>query len=113
MIIWFSILAERRLVLRIILFHLNFKFKDHGPINSWDRVPFLTTVATGKPSYSPAPNIIHNNFIMANYDAMGCIDNGNWNFLSKNNELKYFYSIKDDGSSWYIVYNNFCPYGGK
>jgi len=56
-------------------------------------MPFLTDVKDGTPSYSPAYNEIYKNFIMANYDAMGSIDN-------------------DDGSSWYDVHDNFFPYGG-
>ena len=27
--------------------------KDHGPYNSWDRVPYITTIRTGKPSIVP------------------------------------------------------------
>ncbi len=39
----------------------------------------------------------------------------NRNIVSKLKiKLNYkIYKIKDDGSSWYTVYNNFCPYGGK
>ena len=41
---------------------------DHGPINSWSRQPFLTTVKDGKTkSFDPAPRIIRKNFIFANY----------------------------------------------
>jgi hypothetical protein len=41
---------------------------DHGPINSWSRQPFLTTVKDGKTkSFDPAPRIIQKNFIFANY----------------------------------------------
>ena len=67
---------------------------DHGAINTWDRQAFLTTVATGKPSYFPAVNTIHHNFIVSNGDADGgAIDN-------------------DDGSSYYLEHSNFCIYGG-
>ena len=27
---------------------------DHGPVNSWDRVPYITTVRTGAPSVGTA-----------------------------------------------------------
>ena len=32
---------------------------DHGPWNSWDRVPYITTVRDGKASIVPAFNQIH------------------------------------------------------
>lgn len=63
---------------------------DHGPINSWDRQAYLTTVLYGKlPSFDPAPRIILGNYIIANYNAAQGVDN-------------------DDGSSWFhIRYNLF------
>lgn len=61
---------------------------DHGPINSWDRQPYLTTVRTGSPSLVPVPRDIHHNFIVANYDGTKGIDN-------------------DDGSSYYQMHHNF------
>eukprot|EP00698_Gefionella_okellyi_P023671 TRINITY_DN8153_c0_g1_i1.p1 TRINITY_DN8153_c0_g1~~TRINITY_DN8153_c0_g1_i1.p1 ORF type:complete len:532 (+),score=110.27 TRINITY_DN8153_c0_g1_i1:508-2103(+) len=68
---------------------------DHGPFNSWDRQPFLTTVGDGhKRSLVPAYNEIQNNFMVANYGADGgCIDN-------------------DDGSSYYNIHDNFFVFGG-
>ena len=49
---------------------------DHGPFNSWDRQPFLTTVRDGAASLVPATNVISRNFAMANYAADGgCFDN--------------------------------------
>jgi hypothetical protein len=68
---------------------------DHGPFNSWDRQPFLTTVRDGKtPSLRPKTNTLSRNFVMANYDANGgCFDN-------------------DDGSAWYDITENVCCYGG-
>jgi len=61
---------------------------DHGPINSWDRQPYLTTVRTGAPSLVPIPRDIHHNFIVSNYDGFKGIDN-------------------DDGSSYYQMHHNF------
>lgn len=59
-----------------------------------DRVPFLTKVRTGTPSYVPATNEIHHNFIVSDGDADGgAIDN-------------------DDGSSFYDEHHNFAVYGG-
>ena len=45
---------------------------DHGPINSWDRVPFWVDTTD---SFIPLENVIQKNFIMANYRAMGAVDN--------------------------------------
>ena len=59
---------------------------DHGPINSWDRMPFLTN-ATGVPSFTPAVTITTENFIMANYHGSQGFDN-------------------DDGSSFYHTHHN-------
>lgn len=62
-------------------------------MNTWDRVPFLTTVATGKPSLVPAVTNIHHNFIVSDGDADGgAIDN-------------------DDGSSFYNEHHNFAVFG--
>ena len=62
---------------------------DHGPINTWDRQPFLTTLryGTDTPSFDPIPRIIRHNLIFANYGASQGVDN-------------------DDGSSWYHIYRN-------
>lgn len=60
---------------------------DHGPINSWDRMPFLTKVAGGTPSFTPAPITIRDNLIVANYGASQGVDN-------------------DDGSSWFDIRSN-------
>ena len=59
---------------------------DHGPINSWDRMPFLTDT-TGTPSFSPLPTHTVGNLILANYGASQGFDN-------------------DDGSSWYYTHDN-------
>ena len=43
---------------------------DHGPINSWDRMPFLTRLRDGStPSFDPLPTTIERNFIFGNYGA--------------------------------------------
>lgn len=77
-----------------LLFNSCRESSDHGPINSWDRQPFLTSVATGEPSLVPANTTIALNFVVANYGANGgCFDT-------------------DDGSSWYVVRHNFFVYGG-
>ena len=61
---------------------------DHGPINTWDRMPFLTDIATpGTPSFTPAPTRIEQNFIFANYGGAQGVDN-------------------DDGSSFFHISGN-------
>jgi len=65
---------------------------DHGPFNSWDRQPFLTTVANGTASLNPAYTLVHHNMFICNYGSEACIDN-------------------DDGSTFFKNYNNFEVYG--
>ena len=77
-----------------LLFNTCRESSDHGAFNSWDRLPYITTVRNGTPSTIPAFNNVHHNFIVANYAADGgCFDN-------------------DDGSSYYDIHHNFCLYGG-
>eukprot|EP00937_MAST-01D_sp_MAST-1D-sp2_P005490 g5490.t1 len=64
---------------------------DHGPWNSWDRVPYITTLRTGKPSIVPADRKIHHNFIIGTYNSQETIDT-------------------DDGSAYIQVYNNFLAF---
>ena len=63
---------------------------DHGPINSWDRQAYWTDVRYGsaKPSWTPAPNVIRENVIIANYGGSQGVDN-------------------DDGSAWFDIHHNF------
>ena len=67
---------------------------DHGPFNSWDRQPFLTTVRTGKPSMIMQWREIHHNFFIDNYSPQEDVDN-------------------DDGSCYYKTHDNFLVYGGQ
>jgi len=66
---------------------------DHGPINSWDRQPFLTSVRDGTPSLVPEYNYVSRNLLIANYGAGWGVDN-------------------DDTTSWYKIYNNVLYLGG-
>ncbi|KAL3936175.1 MAG: hypothetical protein SGBAC_008457 [Bacillariaceae sp.] len=70
-----------------IIFNACRESGDHGPINSWDRMPFLTNTAGTEPSFTPLPTRTTKNFILANYGASEGFDN-------------------DDGSSWYYTYDN-------
>jgi len=67
---------------------------DHGPFNSWDRQPFLTTVRTGKPDMIMQWREIHHNFFIDNYSPQENVDN-------------------DDGSCFYHTHDNFLVYGGN
>ena len=64
---------------------------DHGPINSWDRLPFLTHIKYGNdeaPSYEALPSTIARNVISADFGGSQAFDN-------------------DDGSSYYESHHNF------
>lgn len=67
---------------------------DHGPINSWDRQPYITTVAHGTASLDMAWRNIHHNFLIDNYSPQEDVDN-------------------DDGSQFYATHDNFLVYGGR
>merc|ERR1711998_235747 len=67
---------------------------DHGPINSWDRQPYLTTVNNGTPSMTMKEREIHHNFFVDNYSPQENVDN-------------------DDGSAYYDTHDNFFVYGGN
>ena len=67
---------------------------DHGPWNSWSRVPYITNLRTGKPSIIPATRRIHGNFILSTYFSQEAIDT-------------------DDGSAYYEVFDNFFAYGDE
>ena len=70
-----------------LLFNTCRESGDHGPVNSWDRQPFLTTLRYGEPSFTPVVRTISKNYIFANYGAAQGVDN-------------------DDGSSWFHIRSN-------
>jgi len=78
---------------------------DHGPWNSWDRIPYITDVPDtepdtlpptrdSKPSVIPAWRHIRRNFIMSVYSSQEAIDT-------------------DDGSAYYQTYENFFAYAAN
>lgn len=67
---------------------------DHGPWNSWDRVPYITDLRNGTASIVPANRHIHHNFIIGNYNSQEAIDT-------------------DDGSAYIKVYHNVLVYGNN
>ena len=69
---------------------------DHGPINSWDRQPFLWQVPADSesgggeasaPSLTPEVTTVEHNLLISNYQAQGNVDN-------------------DDGSAYYLTRSN-------
>jgi len=77
-----------------LLFNTCRESGDHGPINTWDRQPFLWDAA-GNYGYDTPPHLVTKNFIVANYGASQGIDN-------------------DDGSSFYHISENImCGEGLK
>jgi hypothetical protein len=78
-----------------VIFNAVRETKDHGPINSWDRQPFLTdAVHPGLPSLWQHVSYIHHNVLYDNYGCIWPIDH-------------------DDGSCFYEDSYNFLVYGGK
>ena len=77
-----------------LIFNMVRETNDHGPFNSWDRLPYLTTVKDSQtPSLDPAVTQITRNFIVNNYHSVWPIDH-------------------DDGSCYYNDTFNFLVYGG-
>ena len=59
---------------------------DHGPFNSWDRVPYIHNLR-GKSSVIPVFRNVHNNLVLATYQSQEAFDT-------------------DDGSSYYYFHDN-------
>lgn len=59
--------------------HCDRESSDHGPVNSWDRQPFLTDLSDKSPSFIPLYNELSLNFMVANY---GGSCRSVWSFLS-------------------------------
>jgi len=78
-----------------VIFNTVRETSDHGPINSWDRQPYLTdAVQRGLPSLWQHVSYIHHNLLFNNYRSVWPIDH-------------------DDGSCFYEDSYNFLVYGGK
>jgi len=59
-----------------LIFNTNRESADHGPINSWDRQPYVTTLFDGTPSARMIPRNISVNMLVGNYGGgNGCVDN--------------------------------------
>ena len=78
-----------------VIFNTVRETSDHGPINTWDRQPFLTdAVQPGLPSLWQHESYIHHNVLVNNYRSVWPIDH-------------------DDGSCLFEDSYNFLVYGGK
>jgi len=75
-----------------VLFNTCRESADHGPINSWDRQPFITTILNGTPTSQMAWRDVTRNVVISNYGGLKEVDN-------------------DDGSLFYKVHHNFMAYG--
>lgn len=80
------------LVYENVLFNTCRESSDHGPINSWDRQPFLTTVRDGMPSTQMAWRDVTRNLVVANYGGVKEVDT-------------------DDGSLFWRVHGNVMWFG--
>jgi len=76
-----------------LLFNFVRETADHGPINSWDRQPYVTTYNTGTASIYPKQNQITRCFLLGGYGSAWPIDH-------------------DDGSAYYLDSHNVVVYGG-
>jgi len=77
-----------------VIFNTVRETNDHGPINSWDRQPYLTdAVQQGLPSLWQHVSYIHHNILLNNYRSSWPIDH--------------------DGSCFYEDSYNFLIYGGS
>jgi hypothetical protein len=78
-----------------VIFNTVRETSDHGPINSWDRQPYLSdAIEPGVPSLRQHNSYIHHNVLFNNYRSVWPIDH-------------------DDGSCYYEDSYNFLVYGGK
>ncbi len=74
-------------VISNLIFNTCTQSGDHGPINSWNRMPFMTNVAYGTPSFDAAYNLVKSNFVFANFGGSQAFDT-------------------DDGSAWHKIEGN-------
>lgn len=90
---------------------------DHGPWNSWDRVPYITNLRHGGPSIIPADREIHHNFVIGTYNSQEQIDtdDGSAYIKTHHNFLTYADNgLKSDfGGHDHVWYNNIVAYTGN
>lgn len=84
-----------------LLFNWVRETQDHGPINTWNRALYIQRNTTnGEPTVTPEWTHVSRNFIM--------------NGPSGNRDLGNLFPAidNDDGSSFFVMSNNFLVYGG-
>lgn len=100
-----------------VLFNTCRESSDHGPINSWDRQPFITTVLNGKPSTQMAFRHVYGNYLISNYGGSKEIDNDDGSLFWRNydNVMVYGWSQKFKCGAIYSYgnYKIFVTVGGK
>lgn len=74
-----------------LLFNWVRETSDHGPFNSWDRLPFLNDIVDKQGTYDVLESFIHHNFIINNYHSTWPIDHddGSHNYTDSENVLVY------------------------
>jgi hypothetical protein len=90
--------------------------------NSWDRVPYITTLATGKPSIVPQFRELAQNFIISNYASQEAIDTDDGAIHRIDSEARDERVVWPDslvaclvslGSSYYNTHDNFFAYAAN
>lgn len=76
-------------ITRNLLFDSLRETHDHGPYNSWDRLPYITTVRNGTPSMVPAFNHIDSNMIFGNGGEDGLDTDDGTDMLNATNNVLY------------------------
>lgn len=74
-----------------LLFNWVRETSDHGPFNSWDRMPFLNDIVDKQGTYDVLESYIHHNFIINNYHSLFPLDHddGSHNYTDTENVLVY------------------------
>lgn len=100
-----------------VLFNTCRESSDHGPINSWDRQPFITTIRDGTPSAIMAWRHVYGNFLVSNYGGSKQVDtdDGSLFFKVHDNYMQYGWSqkFKCGGIESYDNFKSFVQIGGK
>ena len=86
--------AGNKTISHNVFFNAVRETSDHGPINTWDRQPYLTTQGGNGASLIPHQSYIHHNALFNNYNSFYPIDH-------------------DDGSCYYLDSYNVQFYGAK
>ena len=98
---------------RNLLFAAVLETKDHGPFNSWDRLPYLTNVRNGSASLVPAFNHLTSNlFFSGSPFAIDTDDGSDWLNVSRNVVYKQPLFKLDYGGHSKQFSDNVALYGG-